>query len=243
MRKSLGEGLAIVVSILLAFAIDAAWEDRTERAEEHRALSSLLEEVQTNRDTLRVTVAFHRAVQASANLLLSASAGEIELSSDSVTALLGDLSWWRTTNLETGALDAVLLGDGLRVLRNEGLRRRLASWKRIVVDFSEIEDQDFVTYESVWMPFIRQHADLPRISNAITEYPGDPARLTSDQVTPVQPTNQDHADILSNPLFANVVLQKRWVQDDVLVRSINVLETLDELGRLIEAELARWGTT
>ena len=40
-KRIAAEGVAIVVSILLAFAIDAAWDASRERAEERQALSGL----------------------------------------------------------------------------------------------------------------------------------------------------------------------------------------------------------
>jgi hypothetical protein len=42
--RLIAEGLAIVVSILLAFAIDAWWEQRQDTAEERRILVSLRDE-------------------------------------------------------------------------------------------------------------------------------------------------------------------------------------------------------
>lgn len=47
-RGLLAEGLLIVISILVAFSIDAWWEERQDRGEERRILNALRDEFQTN---------------------------------------------------------------------------------------------------------------------------------------------------------------------------------------------------
>ena len=42
-RSWLSESLLIVISILVAFAIDAWWDERNDRKVEHRILASLLD--------------------------------------------------------------------------------------------------------------------------------------------------------------------------------------------------------
>jgi hypothetical protein len=48
--KYVPEGILIIVSILIAFAIDAWWEERQQRAEEARILEALRGEFQENAD-------------------------------------------------------------------------------------------------------------------------------------------------------------------------------------------------
>lgn len=45
--RILAEGAAIVLSILLAFAIDAAWDESVERREERTRLEGLRDEIAT----------------------------------------------------------------------------------------------------------------------------------------------------------------------------------------------------
>ena len=47
-RLLFAEGLAIVVSILLAFAIDAWWEDRSDRQQLNNGLVNLQTELRSN---------------------------------------------------------------------------------------------------------------------------------------------------------------------------------------------------
>ena len=58
-RGGLTEGLLIVVSILVAFAIDAWSADRQERTEEKRILISLRSEFQANADQIPYFIRAH----------------------------------------------------------------------------------------------------------------------------------------------------------------------------------------
>ncbi len=79
-KRISAEGVAIVVSILLAFSIEAWWAERQERAEERGLLESLYVEFEVNRDEAAFVISVHeRAIQAVATLL--------ELSQDEILAL------------------------------------------------------------------------------------------------------------------------------------------------------------
>lgn len=50
MKRLIIEGIAVVLSILLAFAIDAWWDEQKERSEEREVIESLYVEFEANRD-------------------------------------------------------------------------------------------------------------------------------------------------------------------------------------------------
>ena len=52
-RRIFAEGAAIVAGILLAFAIDAWWDDQVEIKEEQRLLAALANEFESNMNVLR----------------------------------------------------------------------------------------------------------------------------------------------------------------------------------------------
>ena len=64
------EAAAIVVSILLAFAIDAWWNEQQERAEEREVLESLYVEFEANREEAAAVISFHdREIQSIETLM------------------------------------------------------------------------------------------------------------------------------------------------------------------------------
>jgi hypothetical protein len=138
--------------------------------------------------------------------------------SDSLDTLLGVLSWWGgASTFETGTLDAVVFGGQLPLIEDRELRSRIAVWPRLLDDLAAIEAQDYDTYQTVWMPFLREHAYLPQISNAIRFRPGHPDATAAPPVPALQ-AKVDHRSLLGSRAFQNTLLQKSWVQEDVLGR-------------------------
>ena len=59
------EGLVIVVSILLAFGIDAWWDTRVRRADEQQVLSQLAEGLRLDREEFQQRLELQRGVEGS----------------------------------------------------------------------------------------------------------------------------------------------------------------------------------
>ena len=57
--RILAEGTAVVVSILLAFSIDAWWDERKERADEHQVLLGLKAQFKANQREARAVIDHH----------------------------------------------------------------------------------------------------------------------------------------------------------------------------------------
>ncbi len=135
------EGAAIVTSILLAFAIDAWWDDRHERIEERRILESLKAEFLSNAELIPSYIEGHRRsaeyTWALLNAMKSAEPGStIRYPAAKFMQVLGHSS----TDPQRGALDAILQSGELRYVTNPAIRERLAAWPRLVVDATENED-------------------------------------------------------------------------------------------------------
>jgi hypothetical protein len=226
--RFLVEGVVVVVSILLAFGIDAWWAERIERAEAQSALNTLYEELEGNAARLERTLAFQAEVGDATESLLAAAGGDTDLPEDSVTALLGVLGFWRTTGFETGALEALLSSSGLSVIDDVQLRRGIANWSRNLADFVELEQQDPLFHREVWLPFLRENAELAAINNAVDNYPGQEPDGRFEESVP-SPTGSDHRALLGDRTFRNVVLERLWVQSEVLGRATSLLRQAEAL--------------
>jgi hypothetical protein len=74
------EAVAVVVSILLAFAIDAKWEDYLARVEEHSFLSSIKSEIDVNLATIDKQLSYRNDMNMVIKSLFDASDGILDLS-------------------------------------------------------------------------------------------------------------------------------------------------------------------
>jgi len=69
------EGALVVVSILLAFSIDAWWDSRMDHARERALLENLAGESRANRATQDVVIGWHETAASAAERLLEVAGG------------------------------------------------------------------------------------------------------------------------------------------------------------------------
>lgn len=139
-RRLLLEGFVIVASILLAFAIDAGWDERQERAAERRLLTSLEAEFAQHIEDLHESSGTHARLasltRALFDTLSSRAEGEEVVVSDSLAYATMRA---RTTEISQGELDAALASGRVDLVGDPELRRRLAGWPGVWDDAEEEE--------------------------------------------------------------------------------------------------------
>jgi len=234
------EGVAIVVSILLAFAIDAAWEQRQEHHEERRILNSLYAELLSNQVSLVEKTKWQGDVQsATRDLLVEAARPQRTLTDDAIDDLLAMASWYNNSStFEMSAVDAVVHGGGLSLIENETLRKWITGWSREVVRVTQAERQDYDVFKDVWMQFLRTHSYLPQIHNSVDVQPGTGQEDYIPDI-PLGPHSMSHAELLAHREFQNVLLQRLWVHGDIIYEYGELEPKLSSLIGLLSAELER----
>ncbi len=230
------EIVVIVSSILLAFGIQAWWDENQERGEEQRILTALLEESRVNGEWLGRMIPYHQAQVAAVTVLLNEAADEVpRISADSVDHLLINLTQWYFPQYERGAVDAALLGGKLELIEDDGLRSLLSGWPvQLEKAALRVADEKRV-YADVWTPFLRKNASMPQISNAQTDLPSgiDDSYST---LTAVRETI-DHTELLRVQEFVNILLERKWVHEDAVNDYSDIQLELDALVRALESEI------
>ena len=141
------EAVAIVASILLAFAIDAWWTDREFDQWQSAQLGALRDEFSANWEELGVIVRTHDFNARSLESLITQIQGSEDKRLVTVSdAALAPLVSWRTSDISTGTLDALLSSGRLADIDNSMIRRALAVWPSEVGNAQEDENlaRDFV---------------------------------------------------------------------------------------------------
>lgn len=211
------EAVAIVGSILLAFAIDAWWQERKEQDREREILIALLDDFVKSQVNIEAGKQFHLGVQQSNLELLSAvTSSEASLSSTQIDRILGDLTWWDSqSRFATGALNSLVFGGELSVIKDDSLRQILADWPSEIERAEALRRQDYDFFFEVMMPHLRKNGYLPRISVLETPKPGSGGE-ESTLIDLELADNFDHSAIVSTTEFQNILIQKYWIQDDML---------------------------
>ena len=150
------EAAAIVVSILLAFAIDAWWNEQQERAEEREVLESLYAEFEANREEAAAVISFHDREIQSIETLMELTQDEIlALPAETVEVMVSSFAMARTFDAVRGSIDALYSAGKLGILRDRELREALTTFVITVED--AVEDAIYMGQSSitVWNEIVR----------------------------------------------------------------------------------------
>ena len=228
----------IVVSILLAFGIQAGWEERQERLEERLLLQDLYDEFDQARDTLAIAVGRHRQWGA-----LAAALAEVGVSRDAPVPqdlapgmghIVSSLTGVITTHLNTGVLDGALASGNLDLISNTEIRSLLAAWPRTAGEF--LEKQEYlwdlavetrpIIFASV--PF----ADRILAGQGTLELLGLPARESTS--LPISP---EFIAFLETDVGRNYAAQRALWESFAARDGDQLVQSMDRLLALIQAEL------
>lgn len=234
------EILVIVAGVLIALALNAWWQQRQQNQEEQRLLSGLLDEFVSNEDRLGDILAFHRDLKETASILLAESAKATSLiSADSVDQLLADVSWWASyITLESTVMDAAVLDGQLSLIQSNSLRRLLATWRSSVESALAMSSQEFAHHSETWLPLLRSQADIAQFANKATMIPGSGQPYQGASI-PLTSERIDHRPLIRTRAFRNVLVQKLWIEDDIIYQYGNLEPILTEIIDELERETRR----
>lgn len=221
------EGTAIVASILFAFAIQAWWENRSERADEFEALSALIGELKNNIQSIESSLEIRKGLIIPIEKLLRASADNSTLDQAELDQLLGSLTWGSNAYPSTGVFQSLVRGGDLGRIANIELRSRISSLTAIYERLSRIQSYSAGTGRNWLGPLLFKQADLAQLTNAQPGMPGSSTRAYPP--IPVGP-ERNHAALLDNQEFKGILVNMLWDHYD----AIEVLNsTKSELNDLI----------
>jgi hypothetical protein len=148
------EGVAIVVSILLAFGIQAWWDEFQAGSRERSHLGALQAEFRENIDSLRSKITEHESLERSASALLSIGYGHAPVPSpDSVRSLVSGTFWIPAFSPLTTSYDNLVSTGELQLIGDEALQRLLATFF-VQLERSRQEDWQREQYMSVVNPYL-----------------------------------------------------------------------------------------
>jgi len=220
------EAAAIVSSILLAFAIDAWWQGKVEDRREHEVLIALSDSFSQSRANIQKAKDFHLAVQLSNTKLLKAiTSEEVTLTNDEIERLVADLGWWDSrSHFSTGALNSLVFGGELSIIQDDVLRQLLADWPSQIAHVDSVRGQDYDFFLNVLMPFLRKNSYLPRMATLGTPMPGQ-SEVVSALIDLQIDESRSYAEMIAMEEFHNILVQKWWIQFDML----NAIEETESL--------------
>lgn len=160
-RATVREVVVVVMSILIAFSLDAGWDGFRARAETRARLSAVLDEVRAAGPVLATAVRSHEARAAElAELRARLQAGSTGAQVAVPDSLIGPLLLPMVFEIPTRVTEAFLETEGAAELGDLILEAALGGWPTSVEDVrdDQLENRDYLT--DVMNPFFRAHFDV-----------------------------------------------------------------------------------
>ena len=223
--RSAAEGVAIVVSILLAFWIDTWWEDQKEARFEVVYLHELQEDFELNKSTLEIMTARLEGIIRSTLVLQEQSA----LASPSLPVAELNENFRSITRMATfipvNRAYANLTGSGdLRLIQSRPLKNALAEYyaaAKITVLVQNTHEMELV---QIYEPYIIENLDFSAVAlGRVDDFPLPP---------PVEEASI--LDVLATRQFRNIAVQKWVIATDLLNQHRQMLERTNNVLKLLE---------
>ena len=128
--------IGIVVSILIAFALEAGWDSLQERQRGEAILTDLAREIRVNIADLDITNGRHVIRLERLNQIIrEAGSDRLGLDAQTLNTLLAELVSTPTLDMRNGVLYQLLQAGNLSLLENPELRNRLSGLQGFMADY------------------------------------------------------------------------------------------------------------
>ena len=238
-KRLVAEGSAIVVSILLAFWIDAWWDRSQQREQQNVMLESLLSDLRDKQMQVVWQRRFNEGILESAmNILLAANNAGSNLDTESVDKLIGGIIWANPSRQWVSApLSHMVIGGELSVLDDTDLIEKLSKLYILFEDVKSSYESDEKFYAEMLIPFLITNANLGQIMSSIEMIPGH--ALPYESAIPNMEITQSHVGLLSEAKFQGIVSAKIDLLDGILASTLPDLEeAITETIEILEVAIA-----
>jgi hypothetical protein len=227
--RVLVEGTAIVAGILLAFSIDAWWDDRQERASDIARLQGVLEELRSHEILLSEAIAAHQATVDLGYELFELLASGQSPAEKARTAEVMDLMYnFYRINAPFGSLETAVSSGTIARMKNVDLASAVASWPTTIEDLLEEQSNGSEIVVLNQFGLVGQKISLHEVYGHRLANPS--GRGTSDIINDVA---------RSSPPVSNLEVDYKDIADDIEIRNGFLQIMMFGQAALAEATLAK----
>ena len=228
-KSYLYEGVVIVASILVAFALDASWANYQESQIEQKILRELEEELESAKARIELSIAeLEGVIEASSELVGFLGDETTILSPNAAQDLVNRILAINTLEVPTSVLDSAVASGQVRLIANPELRRALAEWPALIADVRENHEWHREETDEFLVPFLAQYVSIRDAlirSGAETLRPGS----FDYDLTPMQ----------RDPVFEGRLVNRISRQQATLNESVILLDGTEALLAMIASEFGR----
>ncbi|MEM1261342.1 MAG: hypothetical protein AAGH76_03020 [Pseudomonadota bacterium] len=236
--KITAEAFAVVISILLAFGIDAWWSNRQEERLADESLAALRDELSANIDELQHEREFREAVIASVAELFRIVGTDAPPDEANIDELLEDISWGGRIDASTGALVSILESGTLASIDDGALKRSVSSLPELY-ETTALHERSTTTFlENELLLYINRSGSILQIYNAGVGQgrPGGGGELAVDEQFPTM-GNTKHSSLLESAEFLGLLAMTQSKHENVLLYYRRLEEAMQSSITLIDEHL------
>ena len=227
LQSYLYEGIVIVASILVAFALDASWANYQESRVEQRILRELQEEFNSAKARIEFSIAeLETVIAASAELLSALGKDTLALSPDNALDMTNRILNFNTLEVPTSVVDSIVASGQVRLVSNSELRKTLAEWPAFISDVRENHDWHRVETDEFLVPYLAKYLSIR-----------DALMLDGDVQFAPGSFDRNLLTMQRDPVFEGRLIWRINRQQATLNESKILLEQTLKLLDLIEAEI------
>lgn len=234
--KLFAEASAIVLSILLAFSIDAWWNLRQERANEGVMLAALARELAAiEQEMFNNTIQAEVMISSARSLLQHGRNPALQVSDNQIDRWLCDTTW-NFSGLESAVTDSLVKGGRLNLLSSTELQVMLVKWPAHIdyLSNNNLRNQDFLDQQ--YSPFVRANGSIAQIYAADAGQPGHrdnayPYGTEIEGFTPIP-----HRKLIEMPEFQNLLVDRIILLNEIVGygAEVEVAKELTEIRLMLE---------
>lgn len=234
------EGAVIVVSILLAFTVQALWERREERRLEVERLEALSVEVADVVARIPVAVQTIQATIASHEALIRQFPGNSLAPADSLIYWLGAVGRPNAFNPPQIVLTDLMSSGGIQEVQADPVRRAIAQYESRLAAHEERLDASWEIWTERIQPYLEGRVSrVDRLRLGPYARDGGPDLQPGSVPFAASPFAADYAGLFADPVFESM-LAERWMRLRQAASTRNQIETAaTDLLELIDQDLNR----
>jgi len=216
------EGLAVLVGILVAFGIDAAWDLRQERAETRASLAAVRAELESNRDQIQSDIEFvGRTIEETYRTLESVAAPGASPTYEETIALLQEIRPKGVPQLSQVALNDLQSSGGFGRIESVPLRLALGRYQSALTDDESAQDSRRQFFDDFLHPYDVAEGSIIAKNPTWYETIGVP-ELSIDLPLPTEP-------YVANRVYANLLMARMFTYNAVRASRQRVLERIEQV--------------
>ena len=226
-KSYLYEGLVIVASILVAFALDASWANYQESKVEQKILRELKEELESAKARIEFSITeLEGVIEASSDLVDSLGKDTPILSPNTAQELVIRVLQINTLEVPTSVLDSIVASGQVRLISNSELREALAGWPALISDVRENHEWHRVETDEFLIPYLAGYVSIRDAEISLGNATFEPGSF-----------DYDLAQMQRDPVFEGRLVNRISRQQATLNESKILLDGTEMLLALIALEI------